>query len=74
MTGRPSWAAGGQGPVQLCPLGLSPGMCRVPSGLAVSTVSRGMHRAPMESRGLWKTTREVSGGQKCGQKVRSSFL
>ena len=26
-----------------------------------------------ESRGLWKTTREVSGGQKCGQKMRSSF-
>ena len=23
MTGRPSWAAGGQGPVQLCPLGSS---------------------------------------------------
>lgn len=27
----------------------------------------------MGYRGLWKTTREVSGGQKCGQKMRSSF-
>lgn len=25
------------------------------------------------SRGLWKTTREASGGQKCGQKMRSRF-
>lgn len=49
------------------------GICWVPSDLAANVVNGAMKRAVTESPGLWKTTGEVSGGQKRGPKMRPSL-
>ena len=72
VIGRLSWAAGGQEPVQLCPLGSSwhvPGARRP----GVNAVGRGMHRAPAGIRRALENYPRGSGGWKCGRKVRPSY-